>query len=496
MSPITPAVRVRSQDSDRLFGLFLVVVYAAWLITTPFNSPRLGFLETIRFERFLAAGLLLYVIANKPSGDRYWTPIGYFIGFVLVCYVGYFLSPIARTGWAQTWFDDYWKRVYLLLMMCLIVRDDRDVARVILGITAVCIIYQLLSWKDFMLGGSYVYQQGLKRMVGTWSGGGIGAANGWGFFAVFTIPFVIASAQLYGGRWTIRLIVAGVGLCVASMLASGTRGAFVTAAVLGLLYFLRNVRRRLIVLTVAIPVILVTPSLLPDEQAARFYSVIASLTGQEVDLGVDEKAAATAEHSAESRWLGLVDGFNLMLDQPVYGWGPGQSAVARVRYGNTEGRVLQLHSFHGQILGETGLLGTTLFAIALICILLPLLAASRNRDVDEASDARRTIANGLLYAYVSLLVYGLASHNLYSHNWIIVMGLAVPFVSSMSRSKRRMKPALGSPLQQPGTDARGRNETALDARPEGGAIRAPLPARRTPEKVAPARRTPSRVSHR
>jgi O-antigen ligase len=295
------------------------------------------------------------------------------------------------------------------------IRDLRDLYCAIIGIAIISATYQAYSWLDFLRGGSYVYQQGVRRIVGVWSGGGLGAPNGFAFNSLYTAPFLVFTASQT--RHRCFAVLFALSLTAASIGFSGTRGATLVGMLAVCLFLVQRKEMRKWILGL-VPLFALGFVALPADMRERMVTMFDFLD-EEVELTEIEDV------SAMGRIDGFIDGWRLFLQRPLLGWGPGQSATARAHVNS--GRVvgLQLHSMFGQAPAETGLLGTVLFTIA-ICHCL-----SKLRFIGRYSDwsAIRAMATTLIYTFMCLLLYGFVSHTLFRFSWLMLFTLATAFIS-------------------------------------------------------------------
>ena len=252
---------IRSEQADYSLGLnvknrssshiatFLIVVYLFSLIVRP--QDRFLFLSAIHFEKVLVvliAGVLVFTrkIAFKGRGIT---------KLVLLFYLGallsYFLSPYKDFHLCREWLGEYWKYIILYFIVLLAISDLRDLRLLFLGFAGAILVYQAYSWYDFLLGGSYVWQQGMKRMVGVWSEG-IGAANYYGMISVYCLPFVLFWYEIAREKMTRVLALCCFVLTFLSVAFSGTRGALFTFLFFIMFNFLRMKNRRFVFITLMI----------------------------------------------------------------------------------------------------------------------------------------------------------------------------------------------------------------------------------------------------
>src|SRR5262249_12556924 len=154
---------------------------------------------------------------------------------------------------------------------------------------------------DFVRGGSYVYQQGMKRMVGVWSGGGYGAANGFAALAVFTLPLTVYYFYQSSTKIAKCLGALGIALHYLCIMFSATRGALVVAIGYALIYLRSRIFTPKVAALLVITVGLTIP-LLPENLRHRFWD----LTIGSSDEHADDDKNKIARESAESRWQGFM----------------------------------------------------------------------------------------------------------------------------------------------------------------------------------------------
>lgn len=416
--PVTPTV-------------WLLLVYIWWFVATP--DIRFPVLGDIHFERILVALIVLAVVANRPPPRPVAGLSVLLIAFFLWMMLSYGLSPYQDGTESIWWIENYWKLVLLYFFVLYGIRTLRDLAVLLTGIAFVSLFYQAHSWYDFLGGGSYVWQQGIARMVGVWSGGGIGAANNFGFLGMFTIPFVAFWLDTARRPRSRLILAAALLLCFASVFSSGTRAALVVAGLLGLIYGWRYIGIKGLVLAAILLMVVIT--LLPEGLRHRYVDQLFIANGQQ-DFETQEEAIAA--ESAMGRIRGLQDGWQLVMRRPITGYGPGASPVAKrelpsymipMSPGDEEGQSTQLHNLYGQILSETGFVGGTLFFIIVLTYVgqLRRLAVSTDHNSPEAMTIRAA-RRALLLLMLALLVYGLATHNLYRYVWMLIFAAQAALV--------------------------------------------------------------------
>jgi O-antigen ligase len=254
----------------------------------------------------------------------------------------------------------------------------------------------------------------MKRIVGVWTTG-IGAANYFGMIALYSLPFGLFWLREAKRKRVRAFVTLYLVMTACTIIFSGTRGAM-----LGFLFFVLINMKTAKQWRVGIAVLVLSGCLFttmaPQYLQDRFLSTFSALSGKEVEeYSIDE----LEQDSALGRWEGLVDGWKLAKQRPIFGYGPGSSPHARKRV-NKELReeaesVLQLHSLYGQALAETGFLGTFLFFLSILVYLRTLKRVKReNRPVLQS------YIWTLQSAMWVLLFYGFISHTLYRYYWFVL----------------------------------------------------------------------------
>lgn len=405
---------------------WLILIYVWLLTTTP--QVRFGIIADTHFERIL----VVLIVLSLLTGQRIVRSLN-FATVLLICFflwglVGYLQSPYKDAVTAVWWIENYWKLMLFYFFVVLGIRSIRDLEVFAIGVAVISFGYQLLSWRDFLAGGSYVYQQGGKRMIGVWSGGGIGAANAYGLLALYSLPFAqywLMSARRHDVKW---LALGFIATCFASVIFSGSRAAMVCAVLFVLIAYGRRLLnvKLLVALAVGGAVAL---SVMPDHLRHRYFDLI-FVNQDEVSR---EGADRVAQESAQSRKQGLLDGFSLAQRRPVFGYGPGASALARAEVDDTNIAVagddpdaLQLHNLYGQVMAETGFVGAIIYAALIASTLIQLRKARRARLTSpESTKIVNGVAGMVSTTIVLLLIYGLTAHSLYRFYWLVLFAMHV-----------------------------------------------------------------------
>jgi O-antigen ligase len=246
------------------------------------------------------------------------------------------------------------------------------------------------------------------------------------------LPLAIFLYQTSESRRTRLLTVTSIVLSGLSIAYSGTRGALFTA----LVYAVVAGRRRLISqkgLSTLLIAVLGVALFAPADLKNRYLSSFGFLSDKHPESSSDK----IARGSAESRMHGLLDGMALGSRRPLLGYGPEASPRARLEVRETYGE-LALHNLYGQVIAELGWGGFALWCCVVLAAasgLLSVEAMGRALDPERRRDAM-AMRELLLHSLLVVLVYGLASHDLYDYKWLFIFGTQVALVSLIAAARR------------------------------------------------------------
>ncbi len=413
------------EPAKPLLPAILCVVYMWWFLTTPMYSNRLAFLADWKFERLLA-GIFIIVSLAQGKLSNLLRPIPMLL-FLLACWmwVCAIMSPYANVLEAVHWRDNYWKLLVFFACVTLSVSRVGQIRVVLIGVAWIIFLYQIYSWIDFVRGGSYVYQQGMKRMIGVWSPRGYGGGNAWGYLGLFGVPLAITWCRL-SRRQTPRVLALAflVSTCLC-IVYSGTRGAMVVALVY-LLYVFRKQLLKVRTIVICLMVVLTVLPVLPTGVRHRMALLVVQVDDENA-TGADK----IAEKSAEGRWRGLINGFQLAQRSPFFGCGPAASPDAaldlRRELGTSpkDDHAMQLHNLYGQLAGELGYVGFALWSLLIVVCVVRGFAARRRQIALDVVDRRALSVfwECLLGMFVVFVIYGMAGHTLYDEKWLLLFGL-------------------------------------------------------------------------
>jgi O-antigen ligase len=422
--------RVRISGKQGMFPhitVSIIIAYNAYLICTPYF--RFEIFDTLKTERLLAALSVILLAATGRLKPTFTKIAGFIIALFLWMVFSYYLSPYRNASLVTAWFNEYWKTILLYFLVFFSLTTLKDIGWFFTGWAVTSFCYQMLSMSDFVRGGSYVYQQGIRRMIGVWSEGGLGAANGYGLMALITMIIAVFLAKRpIKTRYRLFLYLL-ILLSLLSIVFSGTRGALLVAVVLAMFLLWKNFFKVKIILALAIAGYMAF-LWMPPEYKHRYFGMIFQDKNRE-QTGADQ----LAEQSAQSRLQGLVDGWRLALRRPLVGFGPGASANARHDYYPipfAEGP-LQLHNLLGQVMADIGFVGTALFlAIIGLAAFQPGKGGAEAPPVDS-SGYYPEYCSLVRYLLLGLFLYGFFAHTLYRYQWVVFWAISDALLRIRSR---------------------------------------------------------------
>lgn len=420
--PVTSALQeVRDLLLPHTVPAALGIVYLAWVVWTPHN--RFSILEDIAFERILALALLVAAVSSRVPLRVNGTIFGVLIVFCVYSYALYLFPGRANSNMANVWAQQYWKDIVLILLFCCVMSHEKDSWRVPIFLAAVICAYQLYTLIDYFRGGSYVYQQGTKRLVGVWTSRSYGSANEMAKWSLIAVSCLLPHLSKEMPKAIRRIALFGLGVALLTLLLTGSRASLLVVLVLLALWFRTKLLNLKLIALVALAATLAW-GLLPETLKERYLGIASLRQVHEGDADLD-----VSEQSALGRLEGLKDGFAIWRHHPVFGVGPGNSAIVRAALRpddsvvNLEGgSALGLHSMYGQVLSETGAIGTVLFVLLFAISVRKCL--SINVGANETNPRRIAASQATALSLVAMLGFGFASHNLYQDVWLILFASA------------------------------------------------------------------------
>jgi len=310
-------------------------------------------------------------------------------------------------------------------------------------ITSVLRLRQMLWWLLlFCFGISIIamagYQQGNLaegyRMQGAW--GGISSnPNDFALTINLIIPFAVALFMLNQGFVKKTIIAAFLIVAVSAILATYSRGGFITLGTVVSLILFRNIAGRKALIS-ALPILLmviVFVVLTPEGYGTRLESI--------ADPSKDKFGSATA------RWTSMVRTFDVIAEHPLLGVGMGMNILAL----NEKGLFwTQAHNVYLELASEIGLPGLLVFVL----LVWRLLKGLRHVQTERQGDVRNLELSSLAGACeISLLAFCVAAlfHPVaYQFYFYYIAGFAMALKGISERMERVADPNTSEILQRSG----------------------------------------------
>jgi O-antigen ligase len=363
--------------------LFIHRPFEVWPVLAPYR---------IELVYILITGIVWATVAEKRwlPNPLHWA----FFAFAGVVLVSWLASPFGANDIKVT---NYLKLFPFYVVLVTTVHDDRALKRIAIGFLAVMFLYMAHSLREYH-NGRHMYSMGIERMIGVDQS--LNDANSFGGTIVYALPLVVPLWRTAPSGRMRAFLIGYAALSIVCIGLTGSRSAFVTLLLWVMLLVLRKEYRRWIVPTLVVGVLLW--AILPTYLQRRFETIINPAAGPQV-----------AQGSAESRLAGFKIGARLWSQYPLLGVGAGAWREA-------SGSRIESHNLYGEVLGETGTLGTLVFAAVVFLFWLNhrRIASDYRQHPDWGEDFLFYLNQALGTALVLLLFEGNFSHNLLRYNWL------------------------------------------------------------------------------
>lgn len=382
-----------------------VCFYLCLLITKP--QQRFIFLDEIAIERIVMIVAWFTVLICKMDFRSKDSKVILPTIFFTFLYISSISSDYFDLKLSTYWFHEFWKIIVFFYLIWVSCKSKEDIQTYLFALFLIFLFYQLYSWFDFFRGGSYVIQQGIKRIVGIWTSG-IGAPNAFAMYALFSIPsslFILDTVKQGYFRKSAYLLL---GTSVLSIIFSGTRGALIALCIYFVYELILDKKNKIKIGAGILIACVVTFTIIPDSLKQRFgFS----------EYKIEDRYAEIQRDSAQERIDAFFDGIKIGLNHPIIGCGPGSSLYARSEIRGITEDALQLHSLYGQIFSETGIVGCILFLLNLI----PILKIEFNKDyLNKDNDNIKIYLRRMV---IIMLLYGISAHILYHFLWYFIFAI-------------------------------------------------------------------------
>jgi len=231
------------------------------------------------------------------------------------------------------------------------------------------------------------------------------------------------------------LLLAVIGFLAAGVIASFSRGGFLTLVAVLIVFAAKQVRRRgPVALAVPLILLLVASPLLPEGYGDRVYTIF--------------HTEADTTGSADARWAGMVLGFQLMLENPLVGLGLNMHGLAFPERGlGWQG----IHSAFIQIGADLGVPGLLVYVLLVMQLFRGVRQTMKQLRASPQGRALVALGTGIHLVLVAYLVGGFLLPVAYRFYFYYAAGLAVAF----QEIAKRRSPAVAGAAEPGGDRIRG-----------------------------------------
>jgi len=402
-------------------ALWMTIIWMALFIIRPWERlvPELA---SWHIERTWALAVIATVAGAgilRMCNSFQTTAVLSFLGALAVT------SVCAQDG-SAAW-DELYKYTTLVVfyfILLSVIRTPYQLFFVAACYIAVMAAYLGKAEYEYFVHGAAQYTMGVRRLLGidtTYSGPNSVAAS-----TVLSLPILHFLWRIRGQFtetwprtwriWFPRCLVAYFALATSAIILTNSRSGMV-----GFVFFVflsliagRKVRGKLVGVVSAVLLLAVIWVAMPEESKNRLRTVWDPSAGPQ-----------NAQASAEGRIDGMKAGIAMFHHSPITGVGIGNFIPHRVT--EVDGVALNAHSLIGQILGETGLVGTGAFLLLLAALFANCRrtkALARGRS-NETLEMLSQLAAACRLSAILLIFFGLFGHNMMRFNWLWLAAFAL-----------------------------------------------------------------------
>lgn len=380
---------------------YLGVILWSWLAYMNPHRLTYGFAYTMPFAAITAGVVLVAMVFSKEKLRIPRSPVVY-LWAILILWMC-FTTPFALMSDAA-YFE--WKRfikIQLMTLVTLILITDREKLNHL-----VWIIVFSLGFFGFKGGVFTIATAGSFRVWGppdTFVEGN----NELALALIMVLPLMRYIQIEVQNKWIKRLMVATMLLTTLAIMASYSRGAFLAAAAMFLVFWLKSKRKVVLGLVLTLAAV-VAVAFMPDQWGERMGTI--------------------SEYEDDGSALGRINAwmfaFNLAKDRPLVGGGFGAfKRETFLKYAPEPENFHDAHSIYFEVLGEHGFIGLTIFLIFWIVVLKSgnwTIKRTRDRpDLSWANNLTAMCQTGLIGYAVGGAFLGLAYYDLPYHLMTIIV---------------------------------------------------------------------------
>ena len=394
----------------------MAVFYIALSIIRPYDElfPELG---TIHFERIYAICMIAAVFLGRGNKLRIKMSFQTVAVVLLLLAIGVSTLFAWKTSFALNPFYVYLTLVIFYFVLIVVARSPYELVFVVACyILAMATCLAKCQW-EYFVHDRHLSSMGVRRMIGITDlhGGPNGLAMSivvslpmWWFLYSVRDRFTRGWPNLWR-KWFSRSLVIYFALALTSIMLTNSRSGMLSFVLFVLLMALRGQggMRKLKRVMAGVMILLAIWSVLPQEQKNRFRTIWDPTAGP-----------PSATSSAYGRIEGFKAGITMFKRFPLTGVGVGN--FIPYRRAHVDGVGLDPHNMVGQVLGETGVVGSMIFVLVVAsifanCRKVRVLASGRS---NPTLDVLSGLAVACRDAVILLAFEGLFGHNVRRFNWL------------------------------------------------------------------------------
>jgi probable O-glycosylation ligase (exosortase A-associated) len=427
-------------------GLALLILFVLLLVHNPFWGlgvymvtfyVRPGELFPVLAPLHLERGLLALAMLlwhRRPLAK--WATLTHRVTFLMAGFLGIMAISVVSAFWKTLAVLETIEFAKILAAYLLIIGlvDSRNRLRAFIWIYLLLIGWTAGSslW-GYASGASVGYATGIERaraLTEAW-----GHPNSLAMTLVAGVPYLCILFPVERGRMTRIALASILGLCLITVIFTGSRAGMLGIVVTLFAIWWRT-GRRLMPLVGLVAALLLVWIVMPAQYQTRLASI--------------------ASFQTDPSSLGRIDswkaGLAMFLDRPLLGVGPGNFGIAHGMAYSPGWRPswLEAHSIYVQLPAELGLVGAAWFAFILSTV---IANNAGNRRILSAAgrswgwEYRLTMALDL--SLLALLFMGLFGHNLYRPTYYFIAGTSVALAHIIAGTNSEDEGADEEPAGEP-----------------------------------------------
>ncbi len=398
----------------RSVPLWMSAFYVALFIIRPWEAlfPELA---EFRFERIYAIIMILTVLLTSKKQLRF--TIQSFSIVLFWAAIGISALVAWDSALSKEPFYEYRNLVIFYFILLFVIRSYYELVFLVISYIFTMFIYLAKAQWEFFIHGQHRYDMGVIRMVGIENS--FGGPNNLAMSIVVSLPFLLflwtirkeisQTWPLFWQKWFKRFLIIYAYFAVSSIILTNSRSGMLGFVLFILLVTFRGkgLLRKFSFVIGGILIVMTIWQFVPEENKNRVRTIWDKEAGPK-----------SATHSADGRIEGFNAGIEMFSRFPITGVGIGNFIEYRVIY--IDGVGLQAHNLIGQLLGETGLIGCSVFIFMVLIILINLSVV--NKTIKNYGDTELIIFKNFSLAIrnslLLLFFLGMFGHNLFRFNWL------------------------------------------------------------------------------